>query len=100
MADVFVTVATIGGVGQQGGVANVMFAKGMRSEVIPSGVASATGSIVAEKRNFAKIVCDTPVWVTAGESPTATATNGVYVSNGIPEYIALDEGDRIAVLDV
>ena len=99
MASVYVTLSDVGKQ-TENGITQIILSGSLRSEVITSSGTSAAGALTANRRQVAKIVCATAVYATAGDTPTATTSNGTYCAAGIPEYIAMNEGDSIAVIDV
>ena len=99
MATVYVTMGQVGA-HTNNGITAVWNGRNLRSETITSSGASAAGALDARRSEVALIYCATAVYATAATSPTATATNGVYVPATTPTYIALNEGDSIAVIDV
>lgn len=69
------------------------------SETITSSGTAASGALEAGGKGFvAKIHCATAVY--ASTTGTASATNGVYIAAGIPEYIGIKPGDTVSVIDV
>ena len=76
---------------------DVFLGIGNRSETIATSAASARGNLVAEAGQFAQIVCQDGVYATT--APTATTSNGIYCAPGVPTYIALQGGDRVALID-
>lgn len=99
MATVYVTLGDVGAK-TENGITNVFRSGSLSSETITSSGTTAAGSLVATGRQVAQIVCATAVYATAAAAPTATATNGVYVPANMPVYIAMQLGDKIAVIDV
>jgi hypothetical protein len=71
----------------------------VRREIISSSGVSASGALVAQSGDVAMIDCDTRV--AANPKAAASASLGVVSGgNAGPQYIALDEGDIIRVIDV
>jgi len=99
MADVYVTFGKVGRRGTNG-VIETFLAGTTRSEKITSSGTSAQGSLVAAKDDFVRVSCQSPIAITAGSNPTATLATGLVADGGIPEYISVQAGDRIAVIDV
>jgi len=99
MADVYVTMGAVGALGAKGASVAVFAGKNLRTEIITSGASTAAGSLVARMHQVAKVHCETPIYANAGASPTVSATTGVYIAAGETEYIALDAGESIAVID-
>jgi len=99
MADVFVTFGKVGKRATNG-VVETFIAGTTRSEKITSSGSSAQGSLVATKDDFARVSCQTPIAIVAGANPTATLATGLVSDSGIPEYLSLQTGDKIAVIDV
>lgn len=99
MATVYVTLGDVGAK-TENGITNVFRSGSLSSETITSSATTASGSLIATGRQLAQIVCETPVYATAGSTPTATTTNGIYVPANLPSYISMQPGDKIAVIDV
>ena len=98
MATVYLTVGEVGARANQG---NVMVYLGdrVKSEIVTSSAASAQATFTANRGDVARVYCETPIYITSGPSPTATATNGLFVPGGVPEFIALQAGHTVAVID-
>ena len=72
-----------------------------RSEVVTSSGTSAASTFTAKNgETCVKVFCDTAVAVNAGESPTASLATGVYVPAGQAEWVSIEPGQQIAVIDV
>jgi hypothetical protein len=67
------------------------------SETVTSSGTSAQGLLTANKGDIAQVVCASAVYATT--AATATAANGIYCPAGLPTYIAMPEGGKIAVID-
>jgi len=98
MATVYVTMSAFGTRGATGDAAMVVNGP-FRSETITSSGTTAAGNMAAGKGEVATINCATAVYVTNAATPTATATTGAYIPGGIPVSIAMNAGDKIAVID-
>ena len=98
MATVYVSLGQVGATGIHDAV-DVYTSGSLRSETVTSSGTTASGALVAVKRDMAQVYCTTGVYAKAGASPTCTAATAVYCPGGIPTYIAMQEGDKIAVLD-
>jgi hypothetical protein len=92
---------SFGKVGKRGanGVIEVFNAAGGRSETITSSGTTAVGTFVATKDEMVQIACATSVAVVAGATPTATLATGIVAFAGVPQYVAVQVGDKIAVID-
>jgi hypothetical protein len=93
---------SFGKVGKRGGngVIEIFQGTGTRSETITSSGASAVGTFTATKDEMVQIACASNVAVVAGANPTATLATGLVVFGGIPQYLAVQAGDKVAVIDV
>lgn len=98
MADVYVTFGKVGKRATNG-VVETFIGGTTRSEKITSGATSEQGALTATKDDFVKVICDSPIAITFGANPTATLATGVVATGGIPEYISVQPGDKIAVID-
>lgn len=95
MATVYVSVGQVGVPGPGGAP---VFRGSCRSETITSSGTSASGSLTGTTGDVAKVFCDTAVYANAGAAASASA--GVYVAAGVAEYIGLQHGQTINVIDV
>lgn len=93
---------TYGKVGKRGtnGVIETFIAGTTRSETVTTSGTSAAGALTAGKDDYVRIYCATNVAAVAGSSPTATLATGLAVTGGIPEYLAVQSGDKIALIDI
>lgn len=93
--------ATFGKVGKRGenGVVEIYNGTGARSETITSSGTSAQGTFTATKDEMVQVCCATSVAVVSGTNPTATLATGIVAFAGVPQYIAVQTGDKIAVID-
>jgi hypothetical protein len=99
MADVYVTFGKVGKRATNG-VVSTFIGGTTRSEKITSSGSSAQGDLTATKDDYVKVSCASPIAIVAGPNPTATLATGIVASDGIPEYISVQAGDKIAVIDV
>ena len=98
MATVYTTFAKVGKRGANG-VVEIFNGSGTRSETITSSGTTAVGTFTAVKDEMVQICCASNVAVVAGSAPTATLATGLVVFGGIPQYLAVQTGDKIAVID-
>jgi hypothetical protein len=74
------------------------FGQARREQITSSGT-NAVGALIANDGDVAMVDCDTRV--AANPKAAASASLGVVAGgNAGPQYIALDAGDRINVIDV
>jgi hypothetical protein len=99
MATVYTSFGKVGKRGNNG-VVDIFNGTGTRSETITSSGTTAQGTFVAVKDEMVQIACASNVAVVAGSNPTATLATGLVVFGGIPQYLAVQAGDKIAVIDV
>ncbi len=97
MATVYVTLGQVGARGQFGN--HPIMAGPLQSETITSSGTTAVGAKVANKLDIAQIFCATTVAVVAGAAPTATLALGMVCPAGVPSWLAVQAGDKIAVID-
>lgn len=96
MATVYVS---IGPAGLSSGAGGIPVWRGeVSSETITSSGTAASGSLTAQVDGVAKVTCATAVY--ASTKGTASATNGVYIGAGAAEYIGMEPGDSVSVIDV
>lgn len=102
MATVYITVAQAGQVGQGAhGFLPVMRAP-FQSETITSSASVAYGAKIATHHCIVKVECATALYVLPTQNDNkvaATAANGMRVTAGVPEYIAMTAGDVLGVID-
>lgn len=93
---------TFGKVGKRGtnGVIETFIAGTTRSETVSTSGTSAQGLLTANKDEYVRIQCATAVAAVAGANPTATLAAGLAVTGGIPEYMAVQSGDKVALIDI
>lgn len=99
MATVYVTYGKVGKRGTNG-VIETFIGGTTRSETVTSSGTTAQGSLTAGKDDYVRIQCATNVAAVAGSNPTATLATGLAVTGGIPEFLAMQSGDKIAVIDI
>ena len=85
--------------GQSGVILKGSFA---RSESITSSVASAQSTLTAKKgETVVKVsATDGAIAVSAGVNPTATLATGIAIASGGVEYVSVQPGEKIAVIDI
>lgn len=73
-----------------------------RSETVTSSGTSAAGALVAKAgETVVKVSSPTQaIAVVAGVSPTATLAAGIVVPSGGTEYVSVEPGESIAVIDL
>ena len=73
-----------------------------RSEAVTSSGTSAAGSLEAKNgETVVKVASpDQTIAVTAGTSPTATLAAGIVIPAGGFEYVSVEPGESIAVIDL
>ena len=98
MATVYVSMGQVG-IRTNNGITSIWSGRNMRSETVTSSGTSAAGALDARRSEVAMVVCATAVYAMAATTPVATATNGIYCPAGVQTYIAMHEGDSIAVID-
>ena len=98
MAVVYVSMGQLG-IRTNNGITPIWTGRNMRSETVASSAASAAGALDARRSEVAMVVCATAVYAMAATTPVATVTNGIYCPAGVQTYIAMHEGDSIAVID-
>jgi hypothetical protein len=76
---------------------NVFEGKLSRSETVTTSGVAANGAIVAAAGEVAQVFCATAVYARSGNS--ASTTNGVFCPGGVPNCIAMTEGDVISLID-
>lgn len=96
MATVYVSIGQAGMTTSAGGVS--VWRGSIASETITSSGTAASGSLTAQPGQVAKVTCATAVY--AAVKGTASATNGVYIAAGGVEYLGMDAGDSVSVIDV
>ena len=93
MATVYVSI------GKAGAASNVpVWSGAVASETITSSGTAASGSVESTVPAVAQVVCDTAVY--ASTTGTASTSNGVYVQAGVAEFIAIQPGETVSVIDV
>lgn len=71
-----------------------------RSETVTSSGTSAQSTFTAKDgEGVVKVFCDTAVVVNAGANPTASLATGVYIPAGQSEWVSVQPGQKIAVVD-
>jgi hypothetical protein len=71
------------------------------NETVTTSGTSAQGDLVASRDGtVAWIVCDTALYAATGANPTAAPGSGVYVPATTGHPIALQRGEKIALIDV
>lgn len=50
-------------------------------------------------RPVCRIHADIDLYVAFGSDPTASATNGIWVKAGVPEYFAVAPGSKVAIIE-
>ena len=98
MATVYLTVGEVGARANQD---NVMIYLGDRvsSEVVTSSATSAQATFTATRGEVVKVYCDTPIYITSGPNPVASASNSLFVPGGAAEFISMQDGHKVAVID-
>jgi hypothetical protein len=97
MASVYVTIGSFGARGNFGD--HAVISAPFVSEIVTSSSSSAVSTATAPNggRSVAKVVCATAIYAAPG--PTVSATTGIFIPGGVPEYIALQAGQAVAVID-
>lgn len=100
MATVYITTGQVGAKVNNETAILYLAGSTLGTEVITSSGVSAPGSRVALAQTIAKIVCATGVYATSGPgTPVAVAGNSIYCPPNVESFIAMNPGDKIAVLD-
>lgn len=63
---------------------------------------SQQGSATAPSNGYrpvCRIHADIDIYVAFGSDPTASATSGVWVKSGVPEYFEVEAGSKVAVIE-
>lgn len=72
-----------------------------RSEAVTSSGTSAASTFTAKPgETMVKVFCDTALAVNTGDSPTASLATGIYVAAGQTEWVSIETGHQVAVIDV
>lgn len=108
MARVEVSFFSTGNRSQEGGSMPVARGSGMVTEVLSTdgGAAVTASSAVGTDVAFARVWSDADVWVVSGAQPSAIVPEpgasgaGWRVPAGVPVDLALESGDRIAVVAI
>lgn len=95
MATVYVTMGVAGAYSPKAPLP--IWAGAARTETITSSGTAASGSLEGGVNEVAKIYCDTAV--IASVQGAASASVGVFVPGGLPEYIAIPAGATVSVID-
>lgn len=71
------------------------------SETVTTSATSAQGNLTAAKdSDNATVFCETAVYATTGQNPTASAASGVFCPGNVLVAISLNAGDKVALIDV
>ena len=70
------------------------------TEVVSTSGTSAQTTGTSDGVGVATVFCATAVMALAGSNPTASATAGRYVPANLPIDIRVEDGDKVALIDV
>ena len=62
------------------------------------GAASVQSAAVSSSTRIVRVASTVDCWIIEGASPTVSATTGAFLPSGAPEYIRINPGDKIAVI--
>lgn len=62
------------------------------------GASSAQSTAVSSSTKIVRLVATVDCWIVEGANPTASSTTGAYLPAGAPEYIRINPGDKVAVI--
>jgi len=62
-------------------------------------IVSADAGSASKRLKRVRIICDADSWVTWGENPTASSSDGRFLGASNPEYFGITAGHRIAVIE-
>lgn len=71
-----------------------------RSETITTSAVTAPGSLIARQGEVALIRCETAVYANVAPTPTAAPATAIYCPAGETVAVALQKGDKVALIDV
>lgn len=70
------------------------------SETVTTSGTSAQTTGTSDGVGVATIFCASALYALAGSNPTVTATNGRYIPANLPIDIRVEDGDKVALIDV
>jgi hypothetical protein len=73
---------------------------GTHQTVAYTSVAGTIANAVSAGTNVVRVATNTAAYVKIGNSPTAAATNSIYMAAGDPEYFIVRPGEKVSAVRV